>query len=312
MVRSRCRNREKASQSSPCPSRSSRRRDDRSHPVHLGLDEDHPQVGEPLEHTTEDHLPERPAGKERVLDRQGHERGEAGRVVGGSAGATVLADRQTDVDARRPHRIQRRVEEELPARKERGHHHPAEPVLLGPVDVSHRLVDVVERHEHLAHAPTGSLGAELGEPPVVGDPRLVRELGIGRSTDVFEPTELERQPVREQHLGHHALALVEVAQAVLRVPLALEADLGVEVPRVGDPRLLLRAHPVVEGLEILLLDVVAIARTRRLDVAVHRDDRDSFHGPVLPPNPRDTSVANRPRHGTPGADRPQEGERSRW
>ena len=214
------------------------------------------------------------------------------------------------VDARRPHRVQRRVEEELPAGKEGGHHHPAEPVLLGPVDVLHRLVDVVERHERLAGAPPGSLGAELGEPAVVRDPRLVGELGIGRPADVLEPAELERQPVREQHLGHHALAL-EVAQPVLRVPLPLEADLGVEVARVGEPRLLLRAHPVVERLEVLLLDVVPIARTRRLDVAVDRDDRDSLHGTAPPSSTRDTSVANRRPHGTPGADRPQEGERSR-
>ena len=58
-----------------------------------------------------------------------------GGLVGGRAGAAVLADRQADVLARRPDRVERRVEEEVPAGVERRHHDPAEPVLLGPVDV---------------------------------------------------------------------------------------------------------------------------------------------------------------------------------
>ena len=112
------------------------------HPVRLGLHEHQLQVGEAVEHTADHHLRQRPAGEERVLHRQREDRREARRAVRRRTGAAVLTDRQARLLARRPHRVEHGIEEEGAARVQRRHHDPAEAVLLRPVDVLHREVDV--------------------------------------------------------------------------------------------------------------------------------------------------------------------------
>jgi len=96
----------------------------------------------------------------------------------------MLADRQPDLDTGRPDRVECGVEEERVAREQRRHHDPAEPVHLGPADVRHREVDVVERDERLARPATGHLRAEVDEPAVVGKAGLAIQVGIREAADV--------------------------------------------------------------------------------------------------------------------------------
>ena len=95
---------------------------------------------------------------------------------------------------------------------------PPSPCSLAQRMSSTACLDVVERDESLARPPTGRLRAEVGQPAVVGQPRLPVELGVGECADVVGRPRLEGQPVGEQHLGHDALAL-HVLQAEVRVPL---------------------------------------------------------------------------------------------
>ena len=96
-------------------------------------------------------LPQRPAGEERVLHRPATMKAEKPeRLVVGSTGAAVLAQRQPHLHAGGPDRVQCGIEEELGTRVQRRHHDAAEALLLHPVDVRHRLVHVVERHHRLA------------------------------------------------------------------------------------------------------------------------------------------------------------------
>ena len=127
-------------------------------PVDHRLDERVPQVREPLEHTADHQLPHRTTREERLLERDGHDRGEARRVVlgqpaarraGRSAGRR-LGSRPTRGRASRRRSRSRRA-------GARASTMPIEPVLLRPVDVGDRLVDVVERDQRLAGAPPGRL-----------------------------------------------------------------------------------------------------------------------------------------------------------
>ena len=205
-----------------------------------------------------------------MLGGEHHERGETHGLVVRRAGTTVLAEWQTHLLARRPDRVERGIEEELRTRVQRRHQDADEALLLRPVDVAHGLVDVVERHQRLAVQPAGCFGAEVDHPAVerhVGLPGLLR---VGR---VVDAARREGSTVPEQDLGHHALAL-EVGDAPLRVPLSVLAELRSNEP-VGHA--LEALQPFVERAAPLRVDVVAVALTRRLDMAVDRDDRHSSH-----------------------------------
>ena len=153
---------------------------------------------------------------------------------------------------------------------------PPSPFSLAQWMSLHGFVDVVERHEGLAGATSWRLRAEVRQPAVVGPARLAVEDGIGRLHRVLEANGLEGEPVREQDLGHDALAL-EVTQALVRVPLPVDADRRLHVAGVGQAQLLLGLHPLVVGVEVRLLDVLAVTRTRGPHVPVDRDDRRPTH-----------------------------------
>ena len=242
-------------------------RDRRDQEEQLRLDERRSKVGEAIEHTAQDQLPQRPVGVEGVLDGERHDRGEPRRAVAGKSGSAVRADRQVDVLDGSPDGVEHRVEEVGAAGVERGHHDPAEAVLLRPVDVLDRLLDVVEGHDGLARAAPGRLGAEVGEPTVVRPTSNGCQFRISRAAEVFEPVHLERLPVGEQHLRHDPLAF-ERFQPAIGVPLRLEPVLGIKDAGVGQPRVLRRLDRLVVVVEVLLFDVAAIAGARRLDMAV--------------------------------------------
>ena len=103
----------------------------------------------------------------------------------------------------------------------------------------------------------GVCAAEVRQPSVVGQPRLAVELGVGERADVVGRPRLEGQPVGEQDLGHHTLAL-DVLQAEIRVPLRGRLQARAEISALGRSGRLLGPHPLVEDVEILLLDVVPI------------------------------------------------------
>jgi hypothetical protein len=252
----------------------------RSDPVDLRLDEDQLQPREAVEHTAYDHLPERPAREERVLVGQREDRGHARWRVAGHAGTAVLTDRQPHFLDGSPDGIERGIEEERAARVERRHHDAAEALLLGPVDVLHCLLDVVEDDRGLSRDPPLGVATHLGEPAVVDHLAGPRQLGARRLPRVVERARLEGHTVGEHHLGDDALAL-EIAPATVEVPLGVDAELRVEVARVGPAARFRRSQPVVEGVEVLLFCVVAIRHARRLDVSVDGDDCGLCHRDVL-------------------------------
>ena len=219
-----------------------------------------------------------------MLQGQRHDGGEARRVVDRRTGTAVLADGQVDVHAGRPNGVERRVEEGTTARDEGRHHDAAQTVLLGPMDVGHGQLHVVERHQGLAGAPAWRLRAEIDQPAVVGEARLAVELGVREALDVVRGSALEGQPVGEQDLGHDALGL-HVLQAQIGVPLRGGVESGAEVAALGRPDRLLGLDPLVVGTEILLLDVVAVVEARRPHVSVHRDDRGACHHPPFRAGP---------------------------
>ena len=176
----------------------------RRDPPRLGLDEGDLQIREAVERATQDELPQRATGEERVLGREHHERGEDLGLVVGCAGTAVLAERQADLLARGPDRVERGIEEELRAGIQRRHQDADETLLLGPVDVLHRLVDVVERHQRLPVQPARRLGAEVDHPAVERHVGLAGLLRVGRVVDAAGG---ERRTVREEDLGRHALGL---------------------------------------------------------------------------------------------------------
>ena len=219
-----------------------------------------------------------------MLQSERHDRGEPRWPVGRRARTAVLADRQVEFDALGPDRVQSGVEEEGPAWLERRHHDAAQPVLLGPADVGHREVHVLETDERLARPPSRRLPAEVRQPTVVGQPRLAQQLGVGDGADVIGGPALERQPVREEHLGHDPLAL-HVLRAQIGVPLRGGVEPRTEVAALRRTGRLLGSCPLVEGAEMALLDVVAVLTPRRPHVPVHRDDRRARHQRPFPPAP---------------------------
>ena len=111
------------------------------------------------------------------------------------------------------------------------------------------------------------------------------------------------EPPTAKPIAGQAPMTMEVAkEAVLRVTPHASREEGRD--------LMLRAYMSDDFREGMDAFLNKRTRPRRLDVAVDRDDRDSLHGTAPPSSTRDTSVANRRPHGTPRADRPQEGERS--
>ena len=231
--------------------------DGRSDPVRFGLDERHPEVREALEDAAEKHLPEGPARVEGVLEGQRHDGGEPRRPVGRCPGATVLTDRQPDLDAGGPHRIERGIEEEGPTGEKGGHHDATQAMLLGPMDVRHGQFDVVERDERLSGSTARRLRAEVGQPAVVGQTSLALDLRVGEGTHVVCRPRLERQSVREEHLGHDALAL-HVLEAEIRIPLRGRVQSRAQIAALGRTGCLFRPGPVIEGVEESLLDVVPV------------------------------------------------------
>ena len=202
--------------------------------VRLGLDVRHAQVGEAVEDAAGDEHPQRSVREEGVLRHEREHRGEAVRPVVGGAGAAVHAERQAGLDARGPDRVELRVDERAALGRELGDHDPAEPVLLRPVDVLHRPVDVEERRLHLTATPLGCLRAEVDQPAVVGLPPGLCELGRGSARVVVERVELERLAVGEQHLGDDADAF-QVLDPELGVPLHLGREVGVQVAASAVP-----------------------------------------------------------------------------
>ena len=138
----------------------------------------------------------------------------------------MLAEREADVHAHGPDRIERGIEEELRAGVQRRHLDRDQSLLLRPVDVLHRLVDVVEGHQRLPVQSAGRLRAEVDDPAVERHVGLTGLLRVGR---VVDTTGRERRTVAEQDFGRHTLAL-ELRDALLRVPLRVLAVLRSDEP----------------------------------------------------------------------------------
>jgi hypothetical protein len=130
-------------------------------------------------------------------------------------------------------------------------------VLAGPVDVLHRLTDVVERDEGLAGPTARSLRAEVGQPTVVGHPGLTFELGTREGAGVVRRRHLEGPSVGEEHLGDDALGL-HVLQAEIRVPLRGDVEPRLDAARLPRSPRLLVPEPLVEDVEMLLVDIVPV------------------------------------------------------
>jgi hypothetical protein len=104
----------------------------------------------------------------------------------------------------------------------RDQHAAAQPVLLDPVDVGDRVVDVVEEDLSDPGAPVGLAGAEVGEPPVVRanarEPVLVL-VGLRRPREQHEVREERGNRVREHDFTDDAV-LLEITNAPVVVPVA--------------------------------------------------------------------------------------------
>jgi len=201
-----------------------------------------------------------------VLGREHHERREARRLVLRCARAAVLAEREADLHACRPDRVERGVEEVAAAGMQRRHQHPAEPLLLRPVDVGDGLVDVVEADRGETAEPSGRLRAEVDEPPVVRRVRLAHENGVGGVVDAWR---VERLTVREHDLRDDTLRL-QIGDPARRIPLARGVETRVDEP-VGRP--VDAAQPLVQLLAAVGVQILAVRLPRRLHVPVDRDDR---------------------------------------
>ena len=141
---------------------------------------------------------------------------------------------------------------------------------------AHRLLHVVKEHEGLTRQPSWRGRAEVGQPTVIGHVASVGEHGVGGVSGILELIGLERNPVREQHFCDHALGF-KILEAHGRVPLPLDGQLGLAIPGVWSARRLHRAYPIVVGLEVLRLDVVAVDRSRSPNVPIDRNDCRASH-----------------------------------
>ena len=124
---------------------------------------------------------------------------------------------------------------------------PNSPCSARPLDLGHRVVDVVQEDLRHARAATRRIGAEVGQPPVVGlqpRPAQLVLVVLGRSGEEVARREERRDRVGEDHLGDDAVVL-ELLQARLRVPVAIRG-LAPEV----DERVHVRLRPLVELVEV--------------------------------------------------------------
>ena len=146
----------------------------------------------------------------------------------------------------------------------------AQAVLLDPLHVLDRVVDVVQEDLADAGATLREAAAPVGHPAVVradaGEPVLVL-VGRRRAGEEDEAREERRDGVGEHDLGDDAVGLF-VADAALVVPVADPAA----VLQVAE-RVLVLLAPGVEVVEVLLLEVLAVHLVVRAGVAVGRDDR---------------------------------------
>ena len=110
-----------------------------------------------------------------------------------------------------------------------------QPVLLGPVDVGDRVVDVVQEDLRETGAASGPLVAEVDEPAVVradADESALVVVGRRRGGDHRAGGEERRHRVRERDLGDDAVG-VQVGDAALVVPVAGAAVVLEVAERVG-------------------------------------------------------------------------------
>ena len=163
------------------------------------------------------------------------------------------------------------VEEERAPRVQTGHHNAAEPMLLGPMNVAHRLLHVVKVHEGLTRQPSWCSRAEVGQPTVIGHVASVGEHGVGCMPGVLELIGLEWNTVGEQHFCDHTLGF-KILEAHGRVPLPFDGQLGLAISGVWSARRFHSAYPIVVG-----LDVVAVDRSRSPNVPIDRNDCRASH-----------------------------------
>ena len=246
-------------------------REHRRHPSRRLLGEGEPQTGVAREHVAEEQVPEDAVRVPAQLDDE--HRGccrvatEVGRGLSG-----VVVDRHVEVFARGPDRL---VLGCIEGWKTRIGRHPREqdaPEQVGTprtLDLLDRVVDVVEEDLCDPRPAAGRLGAEVGEPPVVGlDPGeavvvVVTTDGLVRRQETGG--EERRDRVREQHLGDHAVVL-ELLGTTLRVPVAV----GLRTAQIVE-RVLVRRRPVVELVVPLHFEVLAVVEHRRAGMTVGRD-----------------------------------------
>ena len=195
-------------------------------------------------------------------------------AVVGRALSRVVGDRNAELLARPPHRVEGRVVEGRDVRHvvgtARQQHAAAQPVLGDPVDVGDGVIDVIQEDLPDAGAPVGRDRAEVGEPAVVrpdaGQAQLVL-LGRRRTGDHGTGREERRHRVREDHLADDTVGL-ELAEAALVVPVA-RAQVAVEIL----VRVLVAVAPRVELVAVLRVEVLAVLLVAAAGVGVGRDQR---------------------------------------
>ena len=162
------------------------------------------------------------------------------------------------------------------------HHDAAEAVLLRPVDVAHRLVDIVEGHERLSGPASWRLRGEVRQPAVARLPGLnVRD----RANPQKVSTSSAGAIWKGMPLGNNTSATtpwcLHVLHTEIRVPLRRNVEPRLDATRLRRSRRLVIRDPLVEDIEI--------TASRRspgnhcadaCDATVHRDDRgEACHGP---------------------------------
>ncbi len=185
----------------------------------------------------------------------------------------MAVHRNTEVLADLPQPVVLRVVQRLDPldvrRQVREQDAAAQSVLLDPLDVLDRLVDVVEEYLRDAGALGGCVVAEVLQPTVVrphARESLVEVFGPRRTGQDGGTREERRHRVGEEHLADRAVTLC-LAQATFVVPVAGSAV--VDEVTVG---VLVLPAPRVELLVPLRFEVRAVGGVIGAGVAVGRDE----------------------------------------
>ena len=191
----------------------------------------------------------------------------------GSRRARVVVDGHAEVLARRPDRVVvgRDQRGEIRVRRHAGEEDAAEEVVLSrPLDLGDRVVDVVEEDLRHARPPARRVGTEVGHPAVVClEPGPTQLVVLGRRAPARAgcPDGKNGGMVFGKSTSATTPSSSSSCSALRRVPVAVGGGGAQVVPRVH-----VGLRPLVELVEVLRLEVLAVLVHLRAGVAVGRDD----------------------------------------